>query len=386
MIQSIAIIGAGISGLTTGCALREFGFKVDIFEKSESVTEFGAGITLSRNATSLLKHLNIYSELEKSSYTPTGSYIRHYKTAKDIAYMKFTKDFVTIDRRDFVKLLAARFVDLGGNLHLSRPVERIEADNGELFGFEGTKYIADLILACDGIRSSTRKELFDNSEPKFTKYVAWRGVVDRADFPEFHGNEEVNIYHGPGGHVVHYPMGHKDKINFVAIESKDIWEEESWKREGDKRDLLKSFEEWNVNISQVFLAADKVYKWGIFDRRVPDTLSKGKVFLLGDAAHPMVPFLGQGGCMAIEDAFTLAYLVNNFKDDPSIISKPYDFLRLSRASHIQKRSNFQGKFNHISNSLLMKIRNLAVKIFIRPNLETIHSYDALKAVSEALKK
>ena len=82
----------------------------------------------------------------------------------------------------------------------------------------------------------------------------------------------------------------------------------------------------------------------------------------------------------------LAYLVNNFKDDPSIIAKSYDSLRLSRASHIQKRSNFQGKFNHISNSLLMKIRNLAVKIFIRPNLETIHSYDALKAVSEALKK
>jgi len=118
---------------------------------------------------------------------------------------------------------------------------------------------------------------------------------------------------------------------------------------------------------------------------VPQDIFNGKVVLLGDAAHPMVPFLGQGGCIAIEDAFTLAFLTNKLKDDPERIKDSYQSLRRSRGSFIQKGSNLQGKINHLSNPLLMSLRNLVVKLFIKPSLENIHSYDALKEISKVIK-
>ena len=128
----------------------------------------------------------------------------------------------------------------------------------------------------------------------------------------------------------------------------------------------------------VFAAPDKVYRWGIFDRQQPSSLYKGKVVLLGDAAHPMVPFLGQGGCISIEDSYTLAFLVRELDGDMKKVLKHYQDLRLKRGSWIQKRSNFQGKYNHVSNSVLVKIRNLATKLFMNSNVEKIHSYNAHK--------
>ncbi len=382
MIQTVAIIGAGIAGLTAGCALRKYKIKVDIFERSDSVTEFGAGITLSKNATSLLRDLDLFDELETSSYTPKGSFIRHYKTAKQIAHVDFDKDFLTADRRDLVHILSKRFLDMGGSLQLSRTIEKVEAKSGKLIFSDGENCYADLVLSCDGIKSRIREDIFDSTEPRFTNNIAWRGVIERSNLPEFPGNDQVNIYHGPGGHVVHYPMGHKDMVNFVAIETRENWEEESWKREGNKEDLLKPFKGWNENLQNIFSSSEKVYKWGLFDRKVPKLLSKGKVFLLGDAAHPMVPFLGQGGCMAIEDAFTLAVLVDKFKDDLDKIKVSYQQLRRTRGNLIRQRSKFQGKFNHLSNPLLMRLRNLAVKLFVKPNMENIHSYDAIKEISK----
>jgi len=118
---------------------------------------------------------------------------------------------------------------------------------------------------------------------------------------------------------------------------------------------------------------------------VPQDIFNGKVVLLGDAAHPMVPFLGQGGCIAIEDAFTLAFLTNKLKDDLGRIKDLYQSLRRSRGIFIQKSSNFQGKINHLSNPLLMSLRNLAVKLFIKPSLEHFHSYDALEEISKVIK-
>ena len=133
MIQSVAIIGAGIAGLTAGCALRRYGFEVDIFERSDSITEFGAGITLSKNATSLLGHIDLYDELAINSSAPKGSFIRHYKNAKDIAYMEFTGDFITADRRDVVNIFADRFVDLGGRLHFDQTIEVVDVKWQDLF-------------------------------------------------------------------------------------------------------------------------------------------------------------------------------------------------------------------------------------------------------------
>ena len=130
MVNNIAIIGAGVSGLTAGYALRKLGASVDIYERSESVTEFGAGITLSKNATSLLKELGLMDVLLKKGYQPMGSYIRDFKQAKIISYMKFDENFITLDRRDLVEQLSNKFFEIGGNIFFGKDIQLLDPSTG----------------------------------------------------------------------------------------------------------------------------------------------------------------------------------------------------------------------------------------------------------------
>ena len=183
---------------------------------------------------------------------------------------------------------------------------------------------------------------------------------------------------------MHYPTGREGLINFVAIEHNRSWAEESWKVEGDKSDFLKCFQGWNEELLLMLNSTEKLYKWGIFDRPLPSTLHQGKCVLLGDAAHPMVPFLGQGGCLAIEDAYCLMVLLSEIEDLDKALSA-YDQLRNKRAKWMQKRSKLQGLFNHISNPLLASARNLVTKATMKISVENIHSYNPRKELSSILK-
>jgi salicylate hydroxylase len=385
MIDRVGIVGAGISGLTAGCALRQCGIQVDIYERSKNISEFGAGITLSRNATMLLAKLGVLESLAKKSYKPTKSFIKDYKTAKEITSTNFS-GFIAADRRDVVEALSKKYIQLGGSLYTSREVESVDEAEGFIFFSDKSKAQVDLILACDGIRSILRDNNFDNSKPRFTNYVAWRGMSDVKKIPEFDGNDQVNLYLGPGSHAVHYPIGNEGKVNFVAVQRTENWEEESWKTEGNQNHFSEAFSEWNDDVLQIFSAPEKVYRWGIFDRRQPSELYKDKLVLLGDSAHPMVPFLGQGGCVSIEDAYTLGFLVGEFRGDVGKALACYQELRLKRGNWMQRRSNFQGLFNHVTNPMLVNIRNLATKIFLNANVKNLHSFNAHAEVLTLLNK
>ena len=373
MVKNVAIVGAGISGLTVGYALRKIGIEVDIFERSESITEFGAGITLSKNATTLLQELGLMEKLANKGFFPRGSYIRDFKKAEIIGSMKFDENLITLDRRDLVRQLARSLEEIGGKIYLDTEVLSINPEIGEILASTEEKHTYELILVCDGIKSPIRKIHFDNHDPKFTNYIAWRGMTTEDKLPKFKGNNKVNVYYGPGGHCVHYPTGRENLINFVAIEYNNSWTEESWKVEGNKTDFLKGFRGWNEELLSMLDSTETLYKWGIFERPLPRVLSQGKCLLLGDAAHPMVPFLGQGGCLAIEDAYCLMFLLKEI-DDLDIVFKNYDKLRNKRARWIQKRSKVQGIFNHISNPLLIPIRNLITRATMKKSVENIHSY------------
>jgi len=377
----IAIIGAGISGLMAGCLLKKLGHKVEVFEKASSISEFGAGITLSRNATTLLKREGILSGLEGLSQKPMRSIIRDYKSAKEIA-SKDLKGLIACDRRDLVGLLSNSLLNEGGELFLSKEVTGVNSESGELFFKNKDRINADLILACDGIRSITRSNNFKESNVRFSGYIAWRGIVDSSDLSNSKHLDNINIYYGPGGHAVHYPIGQKGKINFIAIQASPSWLEESWKIHGEKAVFLEGFKNWTEDLLRIFNASRQVYKWGIFDRSQTKILVNSKLALLGDAAHPMVPFMGQGACMAIEDAYTLSKLIEKNPNDLDKTLKCYQNLRMRRVNWMQARSRFQGKFNHISNPLLVSTRNFVTKMFISRNIEAIHSYDADQEIAK----
>ena len=381
MVSNVAVIGAGVSGLTAGYALRKIGIDVDIFERSESIKEFGAGITLSKNATMLLREMGLMEALSSKGYHPMGSYIRDYKKAKVIKSKAFDKNFITLDRRDLVATLTARFEEVGGSIRFDSEIKSIDPTTGEILISNEEKKTYDLILICDGIKSSLRELYFDNKKPKFTNYVAWRGMTSIKNLPKYEGNNKVNVYYGPRGHCVHYPTGREDLINFIAIEHNVNWSEESWKIEGSKTEFLNCFKGWNEDLLSMFDSSREIYKWGIFERPLPKKLYRGKCVLLGDAAHSMVPFLGQGGCLAIEDAYCLMSLLMGKADINTALQK-YDVLRNSRSSRIQKRSKFQGMFNHVSNPLLATVRNFITKIIMNSSVNKLHSYNLIKELSK----
>ena len=384
MLRNIAVIGAGVSGLTAGYALKKIGLEVEIYERSQTIDAFGAGITLSKNATLLLQDLDLMEVLSSKGHFPLGSFIRDYKKAKVIKFKTLDKNFITLDRRDLVSTLSNKFEEIGGSIILDSEIESIDPAMGEITISNHEKKTYDLILICDGIKSSLREHYFDDQKPQFTKYVAWRGMTSIENLPKFEGNDKVNVYYGPGGHCVHYPTGRGDLINFIAIEHNVIWSEESWKIKGNKSEFLDCFAGWNEGLLSMFDSSQEIYKWGIFERPLPKKLYRDKCLLLGDAAHPMVPFLGQGGCLAVEDAYCLASLIED-KEDLSSIVLNYDRLRNSRSRWIQKRSKLQGIFNHISNPILAKIRNLLTKIIMNSSVNKLHSYNLIKELSE-LKK
>ena len=383
MITSVAVIGAGISGLTAGYAIRKKGIAVDVYERSHSISEFGAGITLSKNATSLLENIGLLSEISKKAYHPMKSYVREYKSAREIASVELDESFISLDRRDLIDTLAMSFKSAGGNLNLDHEINYVNASTGDLSIKDRTKNY-DLILICDGIKSGLRGQIYDNLEPKFTGYVAWRGMVRADDLPKFQGSDKANVYYGPGGHIVHYPTGRDDYINFVAIESKSSWHEESWRTEGEARDLLSKFANWNEGLVHMMASANKVYKWGIFQRSLPQKLFMGRSVLLGDAAHPMVPFLGQGACMAIEDGYALAEIIEGC-DDITLALEDFNKLRKNRSNWIQKRSLLQGRFNHVSAPSIMSLRNLITKAVLKRSVSGLHSYE-LDRELKALRK
>ena len=382
MLNNVAVIGAGVSGLTAGYALRKIGIEVDIFERSESIKEFGAGITLSQNATVLLQEIGLMESLSSKGYHPMGSYIRDYKKAKVIKSKTLDKNFITLDRRDLVATLTTRLEEIGGSISFDSEIKSIDPIAGEILISNQEKRTYDLILICDGIKSSLRELYFDNQKPQFTNYVAWRGMTSIKNLPKFEGNDKVNVYYGPGGHCVHYPTGREDLVNFIAIEQNVTWSEESWKIEGSKTEFLNRFKGWNEDLISMFDSSQEVYKWGIFERPLPKKLYRSKCVLLGDAAHPMVPFLGQGGCLAIEDAYCLMFLLTG-KEDLNAALQKYDKLRNSRSSWVQKRSKFQGMFNHVSNPLLATVRNFVTKIIMNSSVNKLHSYNLIKELSKA---
>ena len=386
--NNLSIIGSGVSGLTVGCALLSQGGQTIIYEKSEKIEELGAGITLSLNATGLLDRLGILTELTKVSYLPKKIILRDYSSGHEIGGwpINVSKDneFITVDRRDLVKVLFKHYQDLGGLVETSSEVSAIDFDNKRLEFSDGTTKSAEVILACDGIRSKIREQYFDDSKPIFSNFLAWRGVSDISFLPQFKESEEVNLYYGPKGHVVHYPIGNRGKVNFVGVKESKEWTKESWKEEGTREDLSGDFAGWNEQLLKLMTSPTKIFKWGIFERSKIQSIQKNNLALLGDAAHPMVPFLGQGCCIAIEDAYSFGLLYSKLEDLDKTFDV-YEKIRLRRGNWIQRRSRLQAKFNHMTNPALVRLRKLMIRGMSKNLIRVIHSYDAHRDVVKKMK-
>ena len=365
----IGIIGGGISGLTLGCALLKQGIPSIIFEKMPEETSHGAAISLSSNALRLLDRLDIYVDLKNQSFIHSAASIQG--PHREISSFQ-TPEVLTTRRQTLMSLLYSRYINLGGEIFHHHDLASFDAVKCEAKFTNENKFTLKHIAACDGIRSSIRDTFFAaNQNPKYSGYSAWRGIGKS-------NLQKIHFALGPDSHIVSYPVNKEGDVSFVAVRKEHYEFRESWKEEGSTSDLLDDFSAYDSKIFPALEDSGTLYKWGIYIRPPLKSMISKNITLLGDAAHPMVPFLGQGACMAIEDSYSFAMACKEHMTNLVNAQEAYDYVRSKRTKKIQKLSMMQGKIYHMKNPLLVAARNAVMKYTNIPgnDLKRIHDYNA----------
>src|SRR5271169_6494091 len=332
----IAVIGGGIGGLTAAVALLQAGFEVEVYEQAPELTEIGGGINMAPNATRVLRRLGLAEGLDREGVRPLGTHQRRWQDGRTLQRAPlnplceelYGAPHMTIHRADLLSVIAAAFpaerVHLGHRLvGLANTGDRAEAcfDNG-------ARITPDVLVGADGIHSAVRAALFGEEAPDFAGCVAYRGLVL--------GSQS---WVGPGAHLVHYFVSRGRLLNFVGWTEHDKWNREDWTDRATVARALAAFSGWHPQVRRIIAEADTCFIWALFDRDPLPRWSIGRATLLGDACHPMYPFMGQGAAQAIEDGAALAAcLVTAGNADPAATLRRYEQLRLPRVTRLQDMS------------------------------------------------
>ena len=363
----IAIIGAGISGLALACILKKAHIPVVVFEKSKEVSDYGAGISLSPNGISVLKKLDILHDVISVSANPKkASFFSGNKKINT-----FDVDIVTTSRQVLYKSLYKKYNFLDGQILFDHQLVDLDIDKCELNFLGGKSYKVKHIAACDGIKSMCRKKLDTQKEPIYSGYSVWRAIVEKKQ-------KNTQTFLGPDHHIVTYPIS-DSKISFVAAIKTPKQYKESWKFSGTYDELKNDLIFSNKDFYSFINKETPLFKWGVYIRPHIEKIKYKNLTLLGDAAHPIVPFIGQGGCLALEDAYIFGNLLIKYSSDISKTQNAYEALRIKRIKTIANMSLRQGHLNHISNSIIVYLRKFVMRYFpslaMRPIREKIWNYD-----------
>jgi salicylate hydroxylase len=360
----IAIIGAGIGGLAAACALRQHGFEVTVYERAAELGEVGAGLQLGPNAVKVLRALGVFEGLRPLAFEPTNivslawddAHLRFREPLRATAAARFGAPYVMAHRADLHRLLRQQLPDTAivRNAHcvdVASTAARAIADFAD-----GRTIAADAIIGADGINSVVREKLLGPQPARYTKQMAWRCMVPIACVPTrvgpggsvTVGRDEYVGWIGPDGHVICYPIRGGETCNIFAGHVSEAWVEESWSVPSRVEELLAGYAGWNPALLDMLSHVGECYKWGIRDRDPLARWTFGRVTLLGDAAHPMMPTLAQGAAIALEDAYALARNLARHPDDPARGLAAYDAERVPRTSKVQLQARQQFHNNRLS--------------------------------------
>ena len=337
----VLIAGAGIGGLTAALAALRQGHEVEVYEQASELKEVGAGVQLSANGTRVLYALGVGEELKSLSCEATGKEIRLWNTGETwklfdlgkVSIERYGFPYFTVYRPDLLDVLARAVRRLKADaIHLGRKCVGFTQTDGEvrLDLEDGTTATGDLLVGADGVHSRIRQTLFGADKPQFSGIIAWRGIIPMERLPARMERRVGVNWVGPGGHVVHYPLRGGAVLNFVGALERTDWQIESWSARGTTEELAADYRGWHEDIQTLIHNIPVPHKWALMVRPPMPRWTVGRVTLLGDACHSMVPFLAQGAVMAMEDGLILARALTELDGDVASRLARYEEARRER--------------------------------------------------------
>ncbi len=349
--QRVTVVGAGIAGLAVARALALRGAVVTVFEQADAIREVGAGIQVSPNGASVLKALGLGAALDAASMRAVAVELCDGLTGRAVSRLEVGRlrpglGYHFLHRADLIGILQAGAVEVGVDLQVLSRVHSVELAARPVVVLEdGARHAAELLIGADGLHSRVRGALNGQVAPVFTGQVAWRAVI-----PGDGGAAVAEVHMGPGRHLVSYPLRGGAMRNIVAVEERRAWAEESWTLRDDPMVLRQAFAGFSPRVRGWLEQVQDVWLWGLFRHPVAGVwhkeMAEGAVAILGDAAHPTLPFLAQGASMALEDAWVLADCLAAYADRSGLAA--YQLARAGRCARIVDAASRNARAYHLS--------------------------------------
>ncbi len=391
--MKILISGGGIGGLSAALCLAKFGHDIVVLEQAAAFKEVGAGLQVSPNAMKVLRALGLEDESRAAGFEPERIEMRYGKSGQTIftiplkgyAESRWGTPFLQFHRADLLGVLAdAAMAHPNIYLEMSARVAGYKQadDHVRVRLADGSEFKGDVLVGADGIHSAVRDQMLGKDQPQFTGCVAWRGTVPLEKLSANPPPPTACAWVGQGKHAVTYRLGGERLVNFVGVVEQKEFQDESWSAKGSQDQIRRDFAGWHPVIADIIEAGEEFFRWGLFGRPELAHWRDGRVVILGDAAHPMLPFLAQGAVMAIEDGWVLAKCLSEEGSSVASRLKAYELARKSRCTKVQAGARRNKTIFHLENPLLrtgvygpMKIGSMFAPGIVHSRMDWIYHHD-----------
>jgi salicylate hydroxylase len=387
----VLIAGGGIGGITAMLALRQRGIDVELFEQAVAFGQVGAGLQVSSNAARILLKLGLGEALKRVATYPDGRDYRGWDTGDRLYYTPlgqkaeahFGSPYYAAHRAELLDVLLGGLGQHG--CRLGARIERVDQDpNGvSLTLADGTVAQGDILIGADGIHSTVRAQLFGKELPRYTGNVAWRGLVPAERVSHLDLGSVVGVWMGPNRSIVQYYVSAGKTFNWIGISRSAQPAQESWLAEGRTEDALAEYDGWHSTIRTIIAATPKVLRQALYDREPLPDWQVGRVVLMGDAAHPMMPFYAQGGAQSIEDGYVLAGCIAEAEGRPLEALARFVRMRQPRTAWMQGLARREEELYQMNDAAAIRARNDRMRAnrvpetaTFPPEQERLYGYDA----------